>query len=122
MKPRSMEEKISYLLFLMGFAGLLCTAALCIFVFHKAFRAQAWTALEREADLVAAGRDVSERVGKFLHAVAADKKRHADLPCGKPLEQLLGQLARRAVVKRQRQIPLRRLRGVHRLQQQRQRG
>lgn len=30
MKPRSMEEKISYLLFLMGFAGLLCTAALCI--------------------------------------------------------------------------------------------
>ena len=55
MKPRSMEEKISYLLFLMGFAGLLCTAALCIFVFHKAFRAQAWTALEREADLVATG-------------------------------------------------------------------
>ena len=55
MKPRSMEEKISYLLFLMGFAGLLCTAALCIFVFHKAFREQALTALEREADLVAAG-------------------------------------------------------------------
>ena len=54
MKPRSMEEKISYLLFLMGFAGLVCTAALCIFVFHKAFREQAWTALEREADLVAA--------------------------------------------------------------------
>lgn len=44
MKPRSMEEKISYLLFLMGFAGLVCTAALCIFVFHKAFREQAWTA------------------------------------------------------------------------------
>lgn len=55
MKPRSMEEKISYLLFLMGFAGLACTAALCIFVFHKAFREQAWTALERETDLVAAG-------------------------------------------------------------------
>ena len=55
MKPRSMEEKISYLLFLMGFAGLVCTAALCIFVFHKAFREQAWTALERETDLVAAG-------------------------------------------------------------------
>ena len=55
MKPRSMEEKISYLLFLMGFAGLACTAALCIFVFHKAFREQAWTALEREADLVAVG-------------------------------------------------------------------
>ena len=55
MKPRSMEEKISYLLFLMGFAGLACTAALCIFVFHKAFREQAWTALERETDLVAVG-------------------------------------------------------------------
>ena len=37
MKPRSMEEKIGYRLFLMGFVGLLCTAALCIFVFHKAF-------------------------------------------------------------------------------------
>ena len=55
MKPRSMEEKISYLLFLMGFAGLVCTAALCIFVFHKAFREQAWTALEREADPQPAG-------------------------------------------------------------------
>ena len=30
MKPRSMEEKIGYRLFLMGFVGLLCTAALCI--------------------------------------------------------------------------------------------
>ena len=55
MKPGSMEEKIGYRLFLMGFAGLVCTAALCIFVFHKAFRAQAWTALENEASLVAAG-------------------------------------------------------------------
>ena len=55
MKPRSMEEKISYRLFLMGFVGLVCTAALCIFVFHKAFREQAWAALENEADLVAAG-------------------------------------------------------------------
>ena len=51
MKLRSMEEKISYRLFLMGFLGLLFTAALCIFVFHKAFTAQAWTSLEREADL-----------------------------------------------------------------------
>ena len=50
-----MEEKISYRLFLMGFVGLVCTAALCIFVFHKAFREQAWAALENEADLVAAG-------------------------------------------------------------------
>ena len=55
MKLRSMEEKISYRLFLMGFLGLLFTAALCIFVFHKAFTAQAWTSLEREADLVSAG-------------------------------------------------------------------
>lgn len=58
MKLRSMEEKISYRLFLMGFLGLLFTAALCIFVFHKAFTAQAWTSLEREADLVSAGYDL----------------------------------------------------------------
>ena len=55
MKLRSMEEKISYRLFLMGFLGLVFTAALCIFVFHKAFTAQAWSALERETDLVRAG-------------------------------------------------------------------
>ena len=55
MKPRSMEEKISYLLFLMGLRAGVYLLALCIFVFHKAFREQAWTALEREADLVAAG-------------------------------------------------------------------
>ena len=55
MKPRSMEEKISYRLFLMGFVGLVCTAALCLFVFHKAFREQAWTSLENQANLVAAG-------------------------------------------------------------------
>lgn len=58
MKLRSMEEKISYRLFLMGFLGLLFTAALCIFVFHKAFTAQAWTSLEREADLVSVGYDL----------------------------------------------------------------
>ena len=55
MKLRSMEEKISYRLFLMGFLGLIFTAALCIFVFHKAFTAQAWTGLERQADLVSVG-------------------------------------------------------------------
>ena len=55
MKLRSMEEKISYRLFLMGFLGLIFTAALCIFVFHKAFTAQAWSGLERESDLVRAG-------------------------------------------------------------------
>ena len=36
MKARSMEEKIGYRLFLMGFAGLVCTAALCIFVLDRA--------------------------------------------------------------------------------------
>ena len=60
MKARSMEEKIGYRLFLMGFAGLVCTAALCIFVFHKAFRAQAWTALENETKLIAAGYQQAE--------------------------------------------------------------
>lgn len=55
MKLRSMEEKISYRLFLMGFVGLVCTATLCIFVFHKAFTEQAWTALENETKLIAAG-------------------------------------------------------------------
>lgn len=55
MKLRSMEEKISYRLFLMGFLGLIFTAALCIFVFHRAFTAQAWTGLERQADLVSVG-------------------------------------------------------------------
>ena len=58
MKLRSMEEKISYRLFLMGFLGLIFTAALCIFVFHKAFTAQAWTGLERQADLVSVGYDL----------------------------------------------------------------
>ena len=55
MKPQSMEEKISYRLFFMGFVGLVCTAVLCLFVFHKAFREQAWTSLEHQADLVSAG-------------------------------------------------------------------
>ena len=30
MKPRSMEEKISYRLFWMGFVGLICTTVLCL--------------------------------------------------------------------------------------------
>ena len=55
MKPQSMEEKISYRLFFMGFVGLVCTAVLCLFVFHKAFREQAWTSLEHQADVVSAG-------------------------------------------------------------------
>lgn len=55
MKLRSMEEKISYRLFLMGFLGLAFTATLCIFVFHQAFTAQVWDALEKETDLVCSG-------------------------------------------------------------------
>lgn len=58
MKMRSMEEKISCRLFFMGLAGLVCTAALCIFVFHKAFTAQAWAALENEAALIKTGYDI----------------------------------------------------------------
>ena len=54
MKLRSMEEKIGYRLFMMGFLGLVCTAALCIFVFHKAFIEQAWQSLEYQTALIAA--------------------------------------------------------------------
>ena len=61
MKTRSMEEKISYRLFLMGFLGLIFTAALCLFVFHKAFTAQAWSGLEREAGLVQAGYEQTDQ-------------------------------------------------------------
>ena len=74
MKPRSMEEKISYRLFLMGFFGLLFTAALCIFFFHKAFTAQAWTGLEREAELVSAGYDLVDKP-KNLSAFVTDDLR-----------------------------------------------
>ena len=38
MKLRSMEEKISYRLFLMGFLGLVFTAALCILCSIKPLR------------------------------------------------------------------------------------
>ena len=73
MKLRSMEEKISYRLFLMGFLGLLFTAALCIFVFHKAFTAQAWTGLEQEADLVSAGYAMTDQQPQELtHFVTED--------------------------------------------------
>ena len=47
MKRTAWKKKISYRLFLMGFLGLLFTAALCIFVFHRAFTAQAWDDLEK---------------------------------------------------------------------------
>ena len=73
MKLRSMEEKISYRLFLMGFLGLLFTAALCIFVFHKAFTAQAWTGLEQEAELVSAGYEMTDQQPqKLTHFVTED--------------------------------------------------
>ena len=66
MKPHSMEEKISYRLFLMGFLGLLFTAALCIFVFHRAFTAQAWDDLEKESDLIRAGYDLTRAAAAFF--------------------------------------------------------
>ncbi len=73
MKLRSMEEKISYRLFLMGFLGLLFTAALCVFVFHKAFTAQAWTGLEQEAELVSAGYEMTDQQPQELtHFVTED--------------------------------------------------
>ena len=73
MKLRSMEEKISYRLFLMGFLGLLFTAALCIFVFHKAFTTQAWTGLEQEAELVSAGYEMTDQQPQELtHFVTED--------------------------------------------------
>ena len=72
MKLRSMEEKISYRLFLMGFLGLLFTAALCIFVFHKAFTAQAWTALEKETDLVRAGYELNGEAQQLDTFVASN--------------------------------------------------
>ena len=71
MKLRNMEEKISYRLFLMGFVGLVCTAALCIFIFHRAFTKQAWTALENEASLVAVAcqlPDAAEHLEDFAPA------------------------------------------------------
>ena len=78
MKPHSMEEKISYRLFLMGFLGLLFTAALCIFVFHRAFTAQAWDDLEKESDLIRAGYDLRAAAAFFL----CDRRpaHYADLP------------------------------------------
>ena len=72
MKPHSMEEKISYRLFLMGFLGLLFTAALCIFVFHRAFTAQAWDDLEKESDLIRAGYDLTSEPQQLSFFVTGD--------------------------------------------------
>ena len=70
-----------------------------------------------QADLVSGPGDVTERIAKLRHAVAADKKCRVDLPFGKSREKLLGQLAGRPVVKCQRQIPLRLVRRAQRLRQ-----
>ena len=72
MKIRSMEEKISYRLFLMGFLGLIFTAALCIFVFHKAFTRQAWDGLEQETKLVQAGYALTEDPQQLSAFVSGD--------------------------------------------------
>ncbi len=52
-KRLSMEEKISLRLFFMGMLSLLLTAALCIFVFHKAFNEQVWHDLRITCEEVA---------------------------------------------------------------------
>ncbi len=66
MKIRSMEEKIAYRLFITGLLGLLCSAVLCVFVFHKAFTKQAWRALESEASLVAMEYEYNPTSVEFL--------------------------------------------------------
>ncbi len=53
MKMRSMGEKIGARMFAMGLLGLTLTAALCIFVFYRAFTEQAWRALESETAILA---------------------------------------------------------------------
>ena len=59
-------------LFLMGFLGLLFTAALCIFVFHRAFTAQAWDDLEKESDLIRAGYDLTSEPQQLSFFVTGD--------------------------------------------------
>ena len=56
MKTRtpSMEETIGRRLYLMGLLSLVCAAAACIFVFHRAFTRQAWRGLENESAIIAA--------------------------------------------------------------------
>ena len=55
MKTRtpSMEETIGRRLYLMGLLSLVCAAAACIFVFHRAFTRQAWRGLENESAIIA---------------------------------------------------------------------
>ncbi len=52
MKTRSMEETISRRLYTMGLMGVVLAAAVCIFVFHRAFTMQAWRALENESAIL----------------------------------------------------------------------
>ncbi len=68
MTTRSMEEKIGCRMFLTGVLGLVLTAVLCIFVFHRAFTKQAWQSLANEASEIAAGYaylDAPEGLGEF---------------------------------------------------------
>ena len=55
-----------------GFLGLLFTAALCIFVFHRAFTAQAWDDLEKESDLIRAGYDLTSEPQQLSFFVTGD--------------------------------------------------
>lgn len=98
MKARSMEEKISYRLFLMGFIGLICTAILCILVFHQAFTRQFWASLEDKTDLIAAGCAVMDRPeqlsdfvtgGLRITLIAADGSVLFDSAAAQPMENHL---------------------------------
>ncbi len=50
--------------------GCCLTAALCIFVFHRAFTAQAWDDLEKESDLIRAGYDLTSEPQQLFFVTA----------------------------------------------------
>ena len=52
MKTRSWEEPLSRRLYTLGLMGVVRAAAVCIFVFHRAFTMQAWRALENESAIL----------------------------------------------------------------------
>lgn len=67
----SIEEKISIRLFFMGLSGILLTAGLCIFVFHKVFSIQVWKDLKLTAHEIAAGYDaLADKSGLDAFAAA----------------------------------------------------
>ena len=59
-----------------------------------------------QPDLVALLRSAAERLRKLRHAIGTDKKCRPHAACAKPVQKRLGQLARRPVVKGQRDTAL----------------